>query len=143
MVHGVGAAPKGRQEFVPTISEDRDEIRDLLSRYCLYFDEGAAAEWARLYCDDGEFIGSGQHLKGREAITALLAGLAPSTVHRVTVNHVIDVDGDRARCRSSVLLLEGGVIVSSGRVLDELARVDGTWRIARRTFTSDPVTPDR
>jgi uncharacterized protein (TIGR02246 family) len=142
-VCGVGTGPTDRHGVVPTISEDRDEIRDLLSRYCLYFDEGSVAEWARLYCDDGEFIGPGQHLKGREAITALLADLPPSTVHRVTVNHVIDIDGDRARCRSSVLLLDGGVIVSSGRVVDELSRVDGAWRIARRTFTGDPVTSDR
>jgi uncharacterized protein (TIGR02246 family) len=127
---------------VPTFSQDRDEIRDLLSRYCLYFDQGAVQEWARLYTEDGEFIGSGQHHSGREALEAFLAGVPASTTHRVTVNHVIDVDDDRALCRSSVLLLDNGVIVSSGRTVDELARVDGAWRISRRTFSPDPSRPE-
>jgi hypothetical protein len=36
-----------------------------------------------------------------------------------------------------VVLLDGGAIASSGRAVDQLRRVDGTWRIARREFTPD------
>jgi uncharacterized protein (TIGR02246 family) len=122
---------------VPTSSEDKDEIRELYARYCLYFDQGAAIEWAACYTDDGEFIGAGQHLKGRRAMEQFLAGLATSTRHRFTANHVIDLDGDRAVCHSSVLLLDGGEIASSGRTVDELERVDGAWKIARRTYEGD------
>ena len=120
-----------------TISEDRDEIRDLYARYCLYFDRGAAADWSAMYTEDGEFVGAGQHLVGRRALEDFLAELPTSTRHRITSNHVIDVDRDRAVCTSSVVLLDGGVIVSSGRAVDELRRVDGRWQIARRIFDPD------
>jgi uncharacterized protein (TIGR02246 family) len=122
---------------VATDSEDRDEIRELYSRYCLYFDEGAATEWAACYTEDGEFIGAGQHLKGRREMERYLTSLPDGTRHRFTANHIIDLDGDRAVCRSSVLLLDGGEIASSGRTVDELERVDGTWKIARRTYRAD------
>jgi uncharacterized protein (TIGR02246 family) len=125
------------QAPVATTSEDRDEIRDLYARYCLYFDQGAAPDWAAMYTEDGEFVGSGQHLRGRQALEGFLAALPASTRHRITCNHVIDVDGDRAVCTSSVVLLDGGAIASSGRAVDQLRRVDGTWRIARREFTPD------
>jgi len=108
----------------------------------LYFDQGAAQEWAQLYAEDGEFIGSGQRINGRETLEAFLAGVPASTTHRVTVNHVIDIDGDRALCRSSVLLLDNGVIVSSGRTVDKFAHIDGVWRIARRSFDADPTRPE-
>lgn len=122
---------------MPTSSEDKDEIRELYARYCLSFDRGAAIEWAACYTDDGEFIGAGQHLKGRRAMEQYLAGLGASTRHRFTANHVIDLDGDRAVCHSSVLVLDGGAIASSGRTVDELERVDGAWKIARRTYDGD------
>jgi uncharacterized protein (TIGR02246 family) len=122
---------------VSTDREDRDEIRELYARYCLYFDEGAATEWAACYTDDGEFIGAGQHLKGRREMEHYLAGLPASTRHRFTANHIIDLDGDRAVCHSSVLLLDGGEIASSGRTVDELERVDGSWKIARRLYQAD------
>jgi uncharacterized protein (TIGR02246 family) len=120
-----------------TIGEDKDEIRELYARYCLYFDQGAATEWAACYTHDGEFIGAGQHLKGRQAMEDFLAGLTTSTLHRFTANHVIDLDGDRAVCHSSVLVLDRGAIASSGRTVDELERVDGAWKIARRTYEGD------
>jgi uncharacterized protein (TIGR02246 family) len=122
---------------VSTSSEDKEEIRELYARYCLSFDQRAAAEWATCYTADGEFIGAGQHLQGRRAMEQYLAGLPESTQHRFTANHVIDLDGDRAVCHSSVLVLDGGAIASSGRTVDELERVDGAWKIARRTYEGD------
>jgi uncharacterized protein (TIGR02246 family) len=122
---------------VASSSEDRDEIRELYARYCLSFDQRAAVQWAACYTDDGEFIGAGQHLKGRRAMEQYLASLPTSTQHRFTANHVIDLDGDRAVCHSSVLVLDGGAIASSGRTVDELERVDGGWKIARRTYEGD------
>ena len=120
-----------------TASEDREEIRELYARYCLYFDQGMAAEWAQLYTEDGEFVGAGQHLHGRQAMEEFLAGQARSDVHRFTCNHVIELHGDRAFSRSSVLLIAGGAVLSSGRTEDQLTRVDGAWRIAHRRFTPD------
>lgn len=83
--------------------------------------------------------GSGGDVVGREALEAFAAGVAPGSVHRLSVNHVIDVDGDTAECRSSIVTLAGGTVISAGRVDDEFRRIDGAWRIARRTFTPDPA----
>jgi uncharacterized protein (TIGR02246 family) len=120
-----------------TDAADREAIHELIARYCLAFDEADAPGWAGCYTEDGEFDGAGQLLRGRPAMEAFLNGIGPSDLHRLTTNHIIDLDGDTARCRSSVVLLSKGVIVSSGRVADELRRVDGRWLIHRRAYTSD------
>ena len=122
---------------MPTLAEDREAIRDLYARYCLYLDNGAAREWAALYADDGEFVGGGDRVVGRGDLEAYAARLQPGTVHRIVANHVIDVDADVAACQASVVLIAGGVVVSSGRTADELHRIAGSWRIFRRTYVSD------
>lgn len=124
-----------------TTAEDRDAIRDLLARYCLYADTGATEEWVDLYTDDGRFEGSGDPVVGREALRAFGSSFAGGSMHRVAANEVIDVSADSAVCRSSILLTSGGTIVTTGRVHDELRRVGGRWRIARRRFTADPGSP--
>lgn len=126
---------------MPTLADDRDAIRDVYARYMLALDTGAAADFAALYADDGVLVGGGSggaDVAGREALEAFAAGLAPGSVHRLSLNHVIEVDGDAARCRSSIVVLAGTAVVSAGRVSDEFCRVDGAWRIARRTYTPDP-----
>ena len=54
------------------------------------------------------------------------------------VGHVIDVDGDVATCKASAIVLMGGQIAMSGTTVDELRRIDGSWRIHRRAYTPDP-----
>ena len=128
--------------IVPTLADDRDAIRDVYARYVSALDAGDAATFASLYTDDGVFVGGGtggDDVVGREALEAFAAGLAPGSVHRLSLNHVIDVDGDTAVCRSSIVVLAGTAVVSAGRVLDGFRRVDGAWRIARREFTADPA----
>ncbi|WP_051683977.1 nuclear transport factor 2 family protein [Blastococcus sp. URHD0036] len=126
---------------VPSLADDRDAIRDLYARYVLSLDTGDAATFASLYAEDGVFVGGGtggDDVVGREALLEFAAGLAVGSTHRLSLNHVIDVDGDTAGCRSSIVVLAGTAVVSAGRVHDEFRRVDGAWRIARRTFTPDP-----
>ncbi|MGY1741669.1 MULTISPECIES: SgcJ/EcaC family oxidoreductase [unclassified Blastococcus] len=127
---------------VPTLADDRDAIRDVYARYVHALDTGAAATFAAFYTDDGVFVGGGtggDDVVGRAALEAFAAGLVPGSVHRLSANHLIDVEGDTAVCRSSIVVLSGTAVVSAGRVTDELRRVDGAWRIARRTFTPDPA----
>jgi uncharacterized protein (TIGR02246 family) len=122
---------------MPTAAEDRDAIRALLSRYCFAIDTGAAEDFADLYTVDGRFEGPGEPIVGRQALRALAETAEPGSMHRMVTNEVIDVDGDQASCRSSILLISGGAIVMTGRVHDELRRVDGRWRIAHRRFSAD------
>lgn len=122
---------------MPTLAEDRDAIRDLFARYCRYIDTGAVDEWAATFTENGEFLGAGEPLLGRVALRAFASQLPAGTLHHMVLNEAIDVVGDSAICRSSVVVAANGAIVVIGRSDDELRRVDGAWRIARRTFVSD------
>ena len=66
-----------------------------------------------------------------------LVGLTPTAQHRFTANHVIDLDGERAVCHSSILVLDGGAIASSGRTVDGSSASTAAWKFARRTYTAD------
>jgi SnoaL-like protein len=105
-----------------SLAEDRDAIRDLFARYCLYVDSGAAQEWAATFTEDGVFVVS----------------LPAGALHHMVINEAIDVDGDTAVSRSSVFVTSKGAVVTTGRSEDELRRIDGTWRIAHRTYVADP-----
>jgi hypothetical protein len=122
---------------MPTATEDRDAIRDLYARYCLFVDTGAADEWAATFTVDAQFLSGGDPVVGREALKAFASSLPSGMLHHMVVNEAIDIEGDSAEYRSSVLVLSKGAIVTTGRTRDELQRVDGSWRIARRVFTPD------
>jgi uncharacterized protein (TIGR02246 family) len=121
-----------------SLAEDRDAIRDLFARYCLYVDSGAAQEWAATFTEDGVFVVGGDPMVGREALTAFAASLPAGALHHMVINEAIDVDGDTAVSRSSVFVTSKGAVVTTGRSEDELRRIDGTWRIAHRTYVADP-----
>ena len=123
---------------MPSLAEDRDAIRDLFARYCLYVDTGAAEEWAATFTDDGEFVVGDDPLVGREALTAFAASLPAGALHHMVMNQAIDVDGDTAISRSSVFVTSKGAVVTTGRSEDKLRRVDGSWRIAHRVYVADP-----
>jgi uncharacterized protein (TIGR02246 family) len=122
---------------MPTLTEDRDAIRDLFARYCAYVDTGAAEEWAATFTEDGEFRTDRVTLVGRDALRSFAARLPPGGLHHLVMNQAIDVEGDTATCRASVLVTSKSVIVTTGRSLDELRRVGGSWLIVRRTYSPD------
>jgi uncharacterized protein (TIGR02246 family) len=123
---------------MPTLADDRDAVRDLFARYCLYIDTGAADEWAATFTDDGEFVVGDDPVVGREALRAFALSLPTGSMHHMVVNEAIDIDGDSAICRSSVLVTSKGVVLTTGRSEDELRRAGSSWRIARRTYVPDP-----
>jgi uncharacterized protein (TIGR02246 family) len=124
---------------MPTLAEDRDAIRDLFARYCLYVDTGAVEEWAATFTEDGEFMTGHDTLVGTEALKSFAAALPAGMLHHMTMNETIQVDGDNATCQASVFVTTKGTVVTTGRSVDELRRIDGSWRIARRTYSADPT----
>lgn len=126
---------------------DRQEITDLLYRYCRSMDrcdhevgygiwnEGATADYSA-----DVFQGS-----GRDFIDYCLAqhALATCHTHQVT-NILIRLDGDRAASEAyvySVLRMELGgkpkQISTWGRYLDTLSRQNGRWGIDKRIAIRD------
>ena len=120
---------------------DKDEIRELLARYCFALDADRFEDMAALFTPDGVWetaFGTGT---GRAGIVAqarsIATGSRPRRVH-LTTNIVIELNGGTATARSNWALIQnspqGPVIGSGGGYLDKLVKVDGTWFFQHRTI---------
>ena len=128
--------------------EDREAIWRLLQEYRHQLDQRDFAAYARLFTDDGEWVGDLGSAKGPAEIEALLARTlevypddSTRTLHLVA-NPVIEVDGDRATASSLWCYLtrdksDNPVLFFVGRYQDELVRVEGEWRFRRRVAYRD------
>jgi uncharacterized protein (TIGR02246 family) len=123
--------------------QDKDEIRELLARYCFHLDAEEFEAMAALFTSDGVWetaFGTG---RGREGIIAQARGIAslhpsgprPRRVH-LTTNIVIDLDDDTATVRSNWLLFQntpsGPAIGSGGAYYDQVVKVGGRWLFRHR-----------
>ncbi|MCT2593413.1 nuclear transport factor 2 family protein [Streptomyces sp. N2-109] len=125
---------------------DRAALTDLLDRYQHSLDQGPfdAAWAARFYTADAHIEVPVGASEGREEIardTTRGVGLFARTQH-VGTNYVIDLDGDRATVRASVVSLhvlrgerpQEGMFASGGWNDYELLRTDEGWRIHRQAM---------
>lgn len=118
---------------------DKNEIRELLGRYCFALDEERFEDMAALFVPDGVWetaFGTGT---GRAGIVAQARSLgAPGRPRRVhlTTNIVIDLDGEEAQVRSNWLLFQNGSagpeIGSGGSYYDSVVKVEGRWFFRHR-----------
>lgn len=122
---------------------DRQEINDLLNRYCSSLD---GRDWARLAtCFIPDAVGyygedAGQK-NGYEQIEQLCrAALEPlDSSQHLTGNYEIEIDGDRAssRCYLQAQHTKAGTpggdnLTLGGIYLDKIVRTAEGWRIAQR-----------
>ena len=120
---------------------DKDEIRELLARYCFALDADRFEDMAALFTPDGVWetaFGTGTGRTGIVAqATSIATGHRPRRVH-LTTNIVIDLDGDTATARSNWALIQnsaaGPVIGSGGAYADRLVKVGGKWFFKHRTI---------
>ena len=130
-----------------TISDDVDEIRQLLVRNFQLGDKNRMAEWVDTYTDDAVFRSPVLNLTGRDELAANGSKLRAQVPARHWVgNMLIDVDGDEATASSYMVVLSASLpptLMASGGLDDRLRRVDGRWLIAERVMTLDGmgVTP--
>ena len=130
-----------------SILEEKEAIRDLMSAYCFYVDNGEFDKLANLFTEDGIFeAGPLGKLCGREAIYKFVAaavplqGEGPARKH-CTMNHLIRVDGAEARADSYIVVLresERGIMASlAGRYEDLIVKENGEWRFKVRKIHFD------
>ncbi len=120
---------------------DKDEIRELLARYCFALDVDRFDEMAALFTPDGVWetaFGTGT---GRDGIVAqarsIATGPRPRRVHHTT-NVVIDLNGNAATALSNWVVVQnspnGPTISSGGGYADTLVKVDGRWFFKHRVI---------
>jgi uncharacterized protein (TIGR02246 family) len=126
---------------MPLSTDDHLAILDLAARYNHAIDGGDPQAWADTFTADGVFVStrSGRHA-GREALVAFAEDFARTRKGiRHWVNNLV-VEGDSATGRASLrcyLLLwdtnqSPPAVVGAADYEDDLVRVDGAWRFARR-----------
>jgi hypothetical protein len=129
---------------MPTLLEDKEAIRELFSEYCFRMDEFRFAELGALFTADGEWIAPYARARGPAEIAALMARNIPAEPRRkhFIMNSLIEVDGDRAKARTSYLVVlkavGAGLMPSvAGTYEDVLVRTPGGWRFRERRLIHD------
>jgi len=136
---------------------DREALRDLRYRYHEYINEGKFAEIVDLFTDDGELeFGPLGKAKGRQGIIGFFKRLGPpppgvrpsgphfSYVKQYIHNHVVDLQGDRAKGFSYLEarpVINGEAHMVAGKYEDEYLKTDGRWHFTRMTFTPHFIVP--
>ena len=117
--------------------DDKDEIRELMSRYNRCIDFPDIEGWLACWAPDGVMeFGGRPPVAGLDELRAYGAGRTGGSFH-LSTNEVIDLDGDEARVTSYIAVVAGDgdpVIRIAGRYDDVVRRVDGAWKFARRTL---------
>ena len=117
---------------------DREEIRALTSDYCQRVQRGDVAGLVELFCEDGSIEMGATLTRGHEQLrSSYRNALAEMTPKPFIHNHVIELDGDRARgvCSVEIRLVQAGrAYDAAGHYDDDYRKVDGRWRFARRVF---------
>jgi uncharacterized protein (TIGR02246 family) len=124
-------------QAVPALSDDLEEIRKLLARYCFAIDARDAEAWADLFTDDGMFHYSlGEPLIGKDALREFIS-VVPNDRHHLTMNEIIDIDGDTATVRAYALVTKESppVISAVGDYEDTLRRTADGWRFSSRIYS--------
>lgn len=125
-----------------------EAIGRLLVAYGRALDARDYAGYARLFAEDGEWVGGTVYgaIRGRAAIEAFVTetfgGPAARPCVHVMTNFAIDVVGDAATVWSRWTLLEprgdgAPHVALCGQYDDELVRSDGTWLFRSRSVTVD------
>ena len=131
------------------------EIERLLNGYGHAVDYGDSDAWAGSFTEDGAYEVSSRaadfasrKITPRSAIREYAENHAHAPevwMKHVTVNPVIEIDGDTASVHSFWFLLEdvGGTAIVSGfgRYVDRLAKEDGKWRFRHRTSEIESLRP--
>lgn len=127
-------------------SQDREEIRHLLTIYNINGDRGRVAALGEAFAEDGVIAFSGQATQGRAAIVARLSqGGTRNSALTVSRHHIttslIELDGDAASGRTYFQVLTNLGLDHHGHYVDSFVRTAEGWRIAHRDVRIDYQSP--
>ena len=139
-------------EKVQLRAQDRVEIEQLMWEYIQALDSHDAEAFVSKFTPDGQFSSSESTAKGRDALKKMVVDAwkkmdagnedgkkKPDMYHIVTNPHIEFIDKDHARYYAYWMgvLETGGEIVTAGREVNELVKVNGRWLIRLRDVDPD------
>ncbi|MGD9161275.1 MAG: nuclear transport factor 2 family protein [Desulfobacteraceae bacterium] len=143
----MGTSLLSASEKVPLRAQDRVEIEQLMWEYIQALDSHDAEAFLSKFTPDGEFRSSASTAKGREALKKMVVDAwkkmdatdkdgkkKPHMYHIVTNPHIEFIDEDHARYHAYWMgvLETGGEVVTAGREVNELVKINGKWLIKIR-----------
>jgi uncharacterized protein (TIGR02246 family) len=127
--------------------EDRVAIGDLYSRFAFAIDSSDADAWLSSFTEDATFIGRDTwvgHDGIKQMIAATIATVETRPMQRAQHHfYNLVVDGDGTTAKASCYLTwtgDNSGTISSPMLavyVDELAKVDGAWKFARKEIRYD------
>lgn len=121
--------------------EERIAIRELHDTYADAGFRGDMQAWLDCFVDDCIWITTLGDMRGKDQLTAMWNQIF-STMGALgffTVMGAIEIDGDRAKTRAYIrevfLAKDGSMQKLVGRYDDDLVRVGGAWKFARRDYS--------
>ena len=125
---------------------DKEELRDLVTRYCLYIDSGRYDDWVDCFTDDGVFDSP---ILGRWAGKAKLKEFTEkyrdwtgaAQPRHCVMNVLVQVEGNHATGECYLLMTHASEnkteLVVSGRYEDRMEKVNGKWLFKERKVKPD------
>ncbi|MGE0824045.1 MAG: nuclear transport factor 2 family protein [Candidatus Binatia bacterium] len=127
---------------------DREQIRDLVHRYCWAVDRGMLEEVMALFHEECNLaLVPGKHYEGREATSKwynVYMQNRMEVLRHLIHNQVITLNGDTATSKSyfdAVGDLKGESITVAGFYEDTLLRVNGKWKFTEKIIKLDFLVP--
>jgi uncharacterized protein (TIGR02246 family) len=130
-----------------SVLEEKEAIREVLSAYCFYVDNGEFDKWTDLFTEDGVFdAGPLAKVQGRQAIKEFITKAVPrkgegQARKHCTMNSMIRVQGAEAQADSYIVVVresDQGIMTSlAGRYEDLLVKQGDAWRFKVRKIHFD------
>ena len=122
--------------MVVGMTNDRQEVADLVTRLYALLDEGRYDELASVYAADVELEFPSAHMHGLDEAVAMARtrGGRYDRAQHITTDLLVDVDGDRASVRSNhwAIHVHAGGRFEAGLVHRfDAARTPDGWRLTR------------
>jgi len=143
----------GPQETLPGNScvltvEDRQEVSEVLYRYCFAVDTGSVEDVMKLFTEDCDLqIVPGKLHSGREAVWKwydTLTSKRMEVLRHLAHNQIIDLADQGVISRSywdAVGDLNGESMIAAGFYEDLLRKIQGQWKIVKKIIRIDYMVP--